>query len=354
MVAFNKLFLKNIDTAERVGRLHTSGSKSISSKSGGENTIVGRAIVWECLPWIAWLALACFALIIIIYASGAKLRISRLTKIHADECGSVQSLSFVLVLPLVVMIVLFIVQVSQLMIGTIIVHYAAYATARAAAVWIPAQLSAGEGANCISSYYVDPNAKDQTMPSLLGPTKGGLWYVVQSGSAKYDKISQAAVMACMPICPSRDVITLSNQGQAMAENIAAAYCVSSPSSKNNAAIPRRIEHKLAYAMAHTTVEMKFFHKNSEPPLMTHYLKSDIGEFYGNEIGWQDQIAVTVRHDFALLPGPGRFLAKHIIGDDKVSDTISHQGEVYTYPLSASAVISNEGEKPLIPYIYNVY
>ena len=318
--------------------------------------IVGRVIVLACMPWIAWLALACLLLIVVLRVSGAKLNIGRLMKIHADQCGSVQSLSFVLVLPLVVMIVLFIVQVSQLMIGTIIVHYAAYATARAAAVWIPARLSTGEGANCISSYYVDPNAKDQTMPSLLGPTKGGLWHVIQSGSAKYDKITQAAVMACMPICPSRDVgAKLSSQGQTMAESLASAYSVSSPSSKNNAAIPGRIENKLAYAMAHTTVEMKFFHKNSEPPLMTHYLNDDIGEFYGNEIGWQDQIAVTVRHDFALLPGPGRFLAKHIVGgDDKVSNTISHQDEVYTYPLSASAVISNEGEKPLIPYIYNVY
>ena len=317
---------------------------------------MGRMIVLTCLPWIAWLAMACLLLIVVLYASGAKLNVGRLRKLHADECGSVQSLSFVLVLPLVVMIVLFIVQVSQLMIGTIIVHYAAYATARAAAVWIPARLSGGEGPNCISSYDVDSDAKDQAMPSLLGPTDGGLWYIVQSGSAKYDKIAQAAVMACIPISPSRDVgANLSSQGQTMAESLASAYYVSSPSSKDNAAIPRRIRHKLAYAMAHTTVEMKFFHKNSEPPLMTHYLGNDIGEFYSNEIGWQDQIAVTVRHDLALLPGPGRFLAKHIVGeDDKVSDTIRHQGEVSTYPLSASAVISNEGEKPLIPYINNVY
>ena len=64
--------------------------------------------------------------------------------------------------------------------------------------------------------------------------------------------------------------------------------------------------------------------------------------------------MTVRHNFALLPGPGRFLALHLLGDDKVSDTIERQGSVYTYPMSASATICNEGEKPLIPYVYHVY
>ena len=56
-------------------------------------------------------------------------RFSRLRNLHGDQCGAVQSLSFVLVLPLFVMVMLFIVQVSQLMIGTIVVHYSAYAAA---------------------------------------------------------------------------------------------------------------------------------------------------------------------------------------------------------------------------------
>jgi hypothetical protein len=107
-------------------------------------------------------------------------------------------------------------------------------------------------------------------------------------------------------------------------------------------------------MANTTLEMKFYHKNSEPPLVTHYLKDDIGEFYANEIGWQDEITLTVRHNFALLPGPGRLLARHLVGADSVAEGIDRQNGVYTYPMSASAVICNEGEKTLIPYVYNVY
>jgi hypothetical protein len=120
---------------------------------------MGRMVVAACLPWLAWLVIASLLLVITLRVAGAKMNLARLRRIHADQTGSVQSLSFVLALPFLVMIVLFIVQVSQLMIGTIVVHYAAYAAARAAAVWIPAKLSVGEGANCISSYYPDPSAR---------------------------------------------------------------------------------------------------------------------------------------------------------------------------------------------------
>jgi hypothetical protein len=256
---------------------------------------VGRMLVLACLPWLTWMVVGSLLLFAVLRIAGGRINLDRLLELHANQSGSAQSLSFVLALPVLVMIVLFIVQVSQLMIGTIVTHYAAYAAARAAAVWIPARLSVGEKANCISSYYPDPNAKDQVLPSLLGPTDGGMWFVVRPGSVKYDKITSAAVMACMSISPSRDVgVPLSNQGVVAAEIIGAAYSEFLPRSTNNAAIPGRIRHKLAYAMANTSVEMRFYHKNSEPPLATHYVKDDIGEFYPNEIGWQDLIEVTVR------------------------------------------------------------
>ena len=83
----------------------------------------------------------------------------------------------------------------------------------------------------------------------------------QPGSPKYDKIASAAVMACMPISPSRDVgARLSGQGATAADILKAAYAALAPGSSANPAIPRRIENKLAYAMANTTVEMRFYHK----------------------------------------------------------------------------------------------
>jgi hypothetical protein len=265
------------------------------------------------------------------------------------------------------MVMLFIVQVSQLMIGTIVVHYAAYAAARSAVVWIPAKLPPPEGRNCISFYYPDPEAPDQQPPILdpndpnYGPAEGGLTYIIEPGSPKYEKISSAAVLACLPISPSRHVgLELSGRGPLAGEILQAAYAALVPDSVANARIPQRLKNKLAYAMQHTRVEIRFYHKNSEPPLVSYYELDDFGEthFNFNELGWQDQITVTVHHDLALLPGPGRLLAKALVGPDGSPDLVSQNvkqvGHVYTYPLKASATLGNEGEESVIPYDYLVY
>ena len=90
---------------------------------------MGWVAIRACLPWLAWLGVSCLALALLCRASRAKLDLSRVSRLHGNEVGSVQGLSFVLVLPFFVTIVLFIVQVSQLMIGTIVVQYAAFAGA---------------------------------------------------------------------------------------------------------------------------------------------------------------------------------------------------------------------------------
>ena len=83
-----------------------------------------------CSPWLAVLLVLILAAWALVRFSRAQLRLGRLFELHRDEVGSVQSLSFVLTLPLFIMIMMMIVQVSQLMIGTVVVHYAAYAAAR--------------------------------------------------------------------------------------------------------------------------------------------------------------------------------------------------------------------------------
>jgi hypothetical protein len=324
---------------------------------------MGRAVVEACLPWLGLLAVALLAAYALVRLSRAKVRWDRLRELHRDQAGGVQSLSFVLTLPFFVMILLFIVQVSQLMIGTIVVHYAAFASARSAVVWIPADVQGMELANCISSCQRDPTAPDQSPPILdpldphYGPAAGGMTYVIEPGSPKYDKIAAAAVLACMPISPSRDLgLDLPGNTAATAGLLKAAYAATSPGSAANARVPKRLENKLAYALANTQVEVRFFHKNSEPPLVTYYLADDITEFRFNELGWQDQITVTVRHDLALLPGPGRLLARYVPGAsgvDQVSQRIHRNGSVYTYPLTASATLGNEGEKSLVPYVQHM-
>ena len=160
---------------------------------------------------------------------GSRLRLGRVLELHRDEGGSAQSLSFVLTLPFFVMIILFIVQVSQLMIGTIVVHYAAFAAARSAIVWVPAGVD-NEPENCFAAYTVDLEAPDQVIPILdpddpnYGPTSGGVTYVVVPGSPKFLKIASAAVMACMSISPSRDLgLSLSGYGPAAADILKSLY-----------------------------------------------------------------------------------------------------------------------------------
>ena len=326
---------------------------------------MGRAALLSCLPWLALLVASVVCLRLLVRIDGSRLDLGRLRRLHGDEGGAAQSLSFVLVLPFFVMIILFIVQVSQLMIGTVIVHYAAFAAARSAIVWVPAGVGT-EPENCFAAYAVDPTATDQVIPILdpdnpdYGPTSGGMTFLVVPGSPKQLKIALAAVMACTPISPSRDLgLSLTGPGPAAAEILKSLYASIDPGSQSNARIPRRLENKLAYAIQNTSVEIRFFHSNQEPPLVPYDRAWDRDAFrYLRELGWQDPITVTVKHDLALLPGPGRLLAREQPtpdgSPDEISSTIRAEGGVYKYPLQASATLGNEGDKSVVRYVYQAY
>ena len=276
---------------------------------------MARAILTACSPWLLFLLVLILAAWVLVRFSRAQLHLGRLFKLHRDEKGSVQSLSFVLTLPLFIMIMMMIVQVSQLMVGIVVVHYAAFATARSAAVWIPAAMAPPEGPCCISSYAVDPDAPDQVAPESdpaaadFGPSNGGLTYKIEPGSPKFDKIASAAILACVPISPSRELGLSAPTAAQMDAVLKNAYGALAPGSSSNTAIGPRLDRKLAYAVQNTDVQIRFYHKNQEPPLQTYYERDDLGEFYFNEVGWQDPITVTVSYQFSLLPGPGRMLAR---------------------------------------------
>jgi len=331
-----------------------------------------RAILLACLPWLGLLVGSVVCLRLLVRLDGSRPRIGRLRHLHTDESGSAQSLSFVLTLPFFVMIILFIVQVSQLMIGTIVVHYAAFAAARSAIVWIPAWVSPLEAENCISFYEIDPNAPDQIWPTTdlaggnYGPSNGGLTYVVHPDPAsfKYRKIHSAAVMACMPICPSRrdlELPPLSDQdNRALGAFCEAFGSIASWGSTSRDAVTRRLATKLAYSAQHTSISIRFYHSNWEPELRPHFHPRSgeyLGGFADNELGWQDPITVTVTHNLALLPGPGRFLSKVVRRPDGSSDSLSQQiarvGNVDVYPLSASITLGNEGEKSVKRYVHAI-
>jgi hypothetical protein len=329
--------------------------------------MLSRATLEACWPWLALLLVLVAAAWGLARMSRARLRLARLGTLHADQAGSAQSLSFVLTLPLFIMVLMMIVQVSQLMIGAIVVQYAAFAAARSAAVWIPADLPDPEGPNCISSYAVDPTAPDQspvTDPTAAGygPAAGGVTYLLaaDSGSPKYQKITSAAVLACVPISPSRNVGSPAAD-DSLLDTLQSAYAALAPSGGSSEAISGRLQNKLAYATANTQIQGRFYHKNAEPPLMTYDIPDGlpdglgVSEFASNELGWQDQITVTVNYNLALLPGPGRLLAHYVAPGgtpDPFSQAIQQQGSTYVYPLTASVSIGNEGEKSVVAYAYS--
>ena len=351
-----------------------------------------RSVLLTCLPWTLLLAALTAIGAGMVRLAGARLRLGRLRRLHAGQAGAVQSLSFVLTLPMFVMLLLLIIQVSQIMIGAIVVHYAAFATARAAIVWVPALVGAAPGLftwedeNCISSLAWDAESPDQVMPLLdptdprYGPTGGGMIYRIAPGSPKFAKIASAAKLACAAVSPSRDLgFSLSGDAVSAGAALQQAYQSMAPASSINL---NRLRNKLAYACAqsqmsswdgsgwvaegapteHTSVELRFFHSNQEPPRDGYADYYPFAPFFrANEVGWQDPIMVKVTHWMALLPGPGRLLfgGKQYVLWGK-ADPVPRMKQIQTsagptcvYRLVAECTLGNEGQKSVCSYAYNL-
>ncbi|VAX38331.1 hypothetical protein MNBD_PLANCTO02-2470 [hydrothermal vent metagenome] len=313
-----------------------------------------RAILTAWFPLlIALVASFVFARLLLVLAGG-RLRLSRLKKINRCEEGSVQSLSFVITMPILLMITLFIVQVSQLMIGIVVVNYSAFAAARSAAVWIPARTAISENLELENDLPVGASPDRPIILSTENPEV--------MTSYKYHQIWKAASLACLPICPSRDTASPTNlMIDSTASSLAMFYDRLVPSSSNNSKIPLRLKNKLAYSFNNTIVRLEFFDKDSVKGPTYNPVETVITEdgtaaslWHSNEVGWQDPLRITVTHQYALLPGPGRFLAKFLVRADGNPDTISSQIQeesgVYKTAIWASATITNEGFKSLVPYV----
>lgn len=350
-----------------------------------------RPILFAVLPELALLAVAVGTAWLLIRLTRGRPNWRHVAGLARDQRGAVQSLSFVLTVPLFIMVMMFIVQLSQLTIAKVVVEQAAVASARSAQVWIPADLSAmGEGAenhvHCL-----------QPIGELMG--SDGLRYsryLVPQTGLKYAKIRQAAVQTVVPICPSRTTgVPLTPGGQQIAQSLLAATYSYAPVLAANTMVPARLMNKLAYAQGNTEVVIEVRHKENEPPLQTYQIGPYLEEFGCGELGWHDQLVVTVTHNFALLPGPGRLLARRVSGGspssgsmggttgtgttgtgttgrarvsvgfgstsqapsgpsygssiDPVADRIQSRNGVFVYALQATARVYNEGQKPRLGY-----
>jgi hypothetical protein len=305
-----------------------------------------RQALLDCLPLALGLTLVVGALAVLGRVAGSfAVRTNRrrgtFARLHADEAGGVQSLSFVLTAPVFIMLMLLAVQMTQLMIGLMATHYAAFAAARAAVVWIPARIEPGS--------QIGENRIGNRTP--IGRYADGWEYRIEPGSEKFERIRRAAALACLSVAPSRDLGVASTD--ATTGSLQAMYALLAPASSANPRLPQRLANKWAYANAATNIEIHIFHRDDEPPLIQYPPYFPESEFTPNEIGWRDPIQVTVTHNFALLPGPGRLLARRA-NESRYTDTIAPQilrnGNVYYVPLRATATMIGEGEKSVIRYV----
>jgi hypothetical protein len=331
---------------------------------------MGRAMAMASVPWLALLVTSFLALLLLVRLSRVRWELGRLRRIHADQVGTVQNLSFVMTLPLFVFVMMLIVQVSQLMVAQMVVEYAAVAAARAAVVWIPTRIDDVESWNCSGGY--DDFDNPPSMP-FSGPQPGGKTHVLSHGpppSQKYQKIRMAAVLACLPISPSRRFPGIPAPPADMVSALADAY--TAITGKCDEKARNRLANKLAYTLFQDprdaskdtlTVDVQFYHSNKELPLACPpaFLPGQVDagvlpdghEFaQGRELGWQDPITVTVKYHLALLPGPGRLLATWQGRAAPVARIEGQQGnpsnvfmDTYVYSLTATATLGNEGEKP---------
>ncbi len=319
---------------------------------------MNRAVLEACCPSLVTLGIAFLALALVIRLSGARFRIGRLAQLHECQHGGVQSLAFVITLPVFVMILLFIVQVSQLMIGIIVVNYAAYASARAASVWVPAWVD-----DQYQTLGRDDNGENELPPGIIPdtPVYLGAEDVNEIGSRKYQKIWTAAALACASVSPSRQTQD-AGTGSMNASNAIAAtnrmYHALDPDAASNSRIPVRLQSKLGYSFENTYVRIVFEDRNSAPNGGTRTynpIAHPTVSYYPSEVGWQDPITVTVYHDFALLPGPGRFLSTLLVRADREADRVSprirEEAGIHKTRLFASATMTNEGIRSVRPYVH---
>ncbi|MBI3860711.1 MAG: pilus assembly protein [Planctomycetia bacterium] len=342
-----------------------------------------RAILEACFPLFLWMIGAFAAMWLTLRISGARLSLAKLRRLHGCQEGGVQTLSFVLTLPLFMMIVLFIVQVSQLMIGITVVHYAAFAAARAASVWVPAEMP-GEPANEMDPIAI--NVDKSIYPDWISQViefnsipEGRAW--------KYNRIWTAAAINCIPIAPSHRYLTpsaLQGSSSNIGETIVALYRNLVPKSANDPVISNRLRNKAAYAAEHTYIVIAgtdgsqnslngptynpISHPQPTDEYSPEYYFPTQWQYKANEVGWQDPMTVQVSFRFPLLTGPGRFLSPGKFMSTKLSpadgtpDRVSsriqiwdkkdhprYKESVYYTILTATATFTNEGMKSIIPY-----
>jgi len=218
---------------------------------------LGRALRSKLMLWAGGISLFCLLVMYLIVGVTWKMgKPYRAERNKREDQEGTAALEFALVFPIALVIVLIMIQSSLLVAGNIAVHYAAYAAARAAIVWIPEGVSYEEPRNVL---------------------------VDSDYSIKMGHIRAAAVYAVMPVSASNPVGGSSTEGDftAIQQGIERFYQLYDTNVPNW--VRTMLPGKFAYAWNHTSVRVN-------PPAN--------GESYGDH----ETIQVHVRHDL-YLPVP---------------------------------------------------
>ena len=227
---------------------------------------------------LAIMAVLLLTLCLLVRISGGRKRQRIVWGLHGDQQGSVQSLSFVLTLPVFIMIIMAVVQIGQIMMAQVVVEYAALASARAASVWTSTFTKRGENYSDshVSQIEQQRNCLGDRREPIGTEAKVAKYRIVTSDKkhTKVGQIEKAAHMACLPICPSRwpylgepmlsDTDTIDTHA-----SLVKAYnqMAGEHSSASEQAISDRLKKKYAYSKKNTTVKIEIDHPlQSEPSL----------------------------------------------------------------------------------------
>jgi len=246
-------------------------------------------------------------------------------------------------LPAFVGTVLLVIQLSQVLLGMMTVQYAAFAAARSAVVWIPASVHQPPLENQNDTHIV--HHRGDVMELNLDRRR--LF-------RKYREIHAAAAQACVAISPARAV----NGPRAGAGDVVDAVEAFLAFEKltADARIGRwrtAVSNRWSYAFANTQVRMVFLGESRLSPTYNPVghpvIEHDVGE-----AGWDEAVTLIVRHEVALVPGPGRWLFQNVTWGSSPRNGASDwqgSGRHDRTPVIGSATLTLAGLKSNRPAYY---
>ena len=275
--------------------------------------------------------------------SGSRL-FSRLRGLHRCQTGGVQSLAFVMTLPLFVGTILLMIQLCQVLMGVMTVQYAAFAAARSAIVWIPASVET-------------PAPFDNQNVTNIGLTQGDAVEItpeMRQTNRKMREIHAAAAQACVAISPARTIQGPRAGVGEVAEAVDAFLAFEQLSNDPRLARWRTAaSNRWSYAFGNTRVRLAFLSQPRQTPTYNP-IGHPVVEHRTSEAGWDESITLCVRHEVALVPGPGRWLFQRVVWGSAPRNMAANwrgSGRHDRTPVIGSATLTLAGIKSNRPFQY---